>query len=130
MKRNYKSLLAVLGISVVLWSFVPKKPTQDPEKDKLLIELLTYVVNKLHYNPKDINDNFSKSVYKNYLEAIDPSKRFFIESDIKEFAAFETQIDNQINNKDIAFFDLTYNRLMQRMKESKNFYKRFLKNCH
>lgn len=126
MKRNYKSLLAVLGISVVLWSFVPKKPTQDPEKDKLLIELLTYVVNKLHYNPKDINDNFSKSVYKNYLEAIDPSKRFFIESDIKEFAAFETQIDNQINNKDIAFFDLTYNRLMQRMKESKNFYKYIL----
>ena len=126
MKRNYKSLLAVLGISVVLWSFVPKKPPQDPEKDKLLIELLTYVVNKLHYNPKDINDNFSKSVYKNYLEAIDPSKRFFIESDIKEFAAFETQIDNQINNKDIAFFDLTYNRLMQRMKESKNFYKYIL----
>ena len=119
-------MLAVLGISVVLWSFVPKKPPQDPEKDKLLIELLTYVVNKLHYNPKDINDNFSKSVYKNYLEAIDPSKRFFIESDIKEFAAFETQIDNQINNKDIAFFDLTYNRLMQRMKESKNFYKYIL----
>lgn len=126
MKRNYKILLVVLGISVSLWSFVPKTKIEDPEKDKLLIELLTYVINKLHYSPKEINDDFSKSVYKSYLEAIDPSKRFFIESDIKEFAVFENQIDNQINNRDIAFFDLTYNRLMQRMKESKNFYKYIL----
>jgi carboxyl-terminal processing protease len=123
MKRNYKLILVVLGLSITLWSFIPKKQTIDPNKDKTLLDLLTWVIDKGHYSPADINDNFSKDIYKSYLEAIDPSKRFFIQSDITEFAKYETQIDDQIKNKDLTFFDVTYTRLKQRMKESKNFYK-------
>lgn len=123
MKRNYKLILAVLGLSVILWSFIPKKITADPGKDKALIGLLTWVIEQGHYSPAKIDDVFSKGVYKSYLEALDPSKRFFIQSDIDEFNKYETQIDDQIRNRDLTFFDITYKRLMQRMKESKNFYK-------
>lgn len=123
MKRNYKLILVVLGLSISLWSFIPKKQTVDPNKDKILLDLLTWVIDKGHYSPADINDDFSKDIYKSYLEAIDPSKRFFIQSDISEFAKYEIQIDDQIKNKDLTFFDVTYTRLKQRMKESKNFYK-------
>ncbi len=123
MKRNYKLILVVLGLSISLWSFIPKKETVDPNKDKTLLDLLTWVIEKGHYSPTDINDDFSKDIYKSYLEAIDPSKRFFIQSDINEFAKYETQIDDQIKNKDLTFFDVTQTRLKQRMKESKNFYK-------
>lgn len=123
MKRNYKVLLIVLGLSVALWSFMPKEKASDPEKDKMLIELLTFVIEKGHYNPAKIDDTFSKGVYKDYLNALDPSKRFFLQSDIDEFAKYETQIDDQIINKDLTFFDLTYNRLMKRMDESKEYYK-------
>jgi len=123
MKRNYKILLVILALSVGLWSFMPKEKTSDPEKDKMLIELLTFVIEKGHYNPAKIDDTFSKGVYKDYLNALDPSKRFFLQSDIDEFAKYETQIDDQINNKDLTFFDLTYTRLMKRMEESKEYYK-------
>ncbi|MGC4040435.1 MAG: carboxy terminal-processing peptidase [Flavobacterium sp.] len=125
MKRNYKVLLAVLMLSVALlgFSLFPSKKASDPEKDKMLIELLTFVIEKGHYNPAKIDDTFSKGVYKDYLNALDPSKRFFLQSDIDEFAKYETQIDDQIINKDLTFFDLTYNRLMQRMDESKEYYK-------
>jgi carboxyl-terminal processing protease len=125
MKRNYKILLVVLGLSVTLWSFVPKKIT-DPEKDKFLLELLTFVVQKWQYNPADIDDNFSKGVYKSYVTALDPSKRFFLQSDIDEFAKFETQLDDQIKNKDLSFFDLTFDRMKKRMEESKAYYKEVL----
>ncbi|WP_396193785.1 carboxy terminal-processing peptidase [Flavobacterium sp.] len=125
MKRNYKILLVVLALSVALlgFSLFPSKKESDPEKDKLLIELLTFVIEKGHYSPAAIDDNFSKGVYKDYLNALDPSKRFFLQSDIDEFANYETQIDDQILNKDLSFFDLTYTRLMQRMDESKSYYK-------
>lgn len=122
MKRNYKVLLAVLALSIALWGFIPKEKISDPEKDKLLIELLTFVIEKGHYSPSQIDDTFSKGVYKDYLEALDPSKRFFLQSDIDEFSKYETQIDDQINNKDLTFFDLTYNRLIKRMNESKAYY--------
>lgn len=123
MKRNYKILLAVVALSLALWSFIPKVNETDPEKDKLLLELLTFVIEKGHYSPAEIDDTFSKGVYKDYLEALDPSKRFFLQSDINEFAQYETQIDDQIKNKDLAFFELTHSRLMKRMGESKEYYK-------
>jgi carboxyl-terminal processing protease len=129
MKRNYKILLVVVTLSVALGSFMPKqKASTDPEKDKLLLELLTFVIEKGHYNPAAIDDTFSKGVYKDYLNALDPSKRFFLQSDIDEFVKFETELDDQIKNKDLTFFDLTYSRLMQRMEECKSYYKEALAN--
>ena len=115
MKRHYKILLIVVVLSVGLWSFMPKLSVSDPEKDKTLIELLTFVLEKGHYNPAVIDDSFSKQVYTEYINALDPSKRFLLQSDIDEFAKYETRIDDAIRNKDLTFFDLTYNRLVKRM---------------
>lgn len=126
MKRNYKILLVIIALSIGLWSFIPKSSNEDPEKDKLLLELLTFVIERGHYDPAIIDDTFSKGVYKDYIEALDPSKRFFLQSDIAEFAKYETQLDDQIKNKDLSFFELTYNRLMKRIAESKRFYKEIL----
>jgi carboxyl-terminal processing protease len=122
MKRNYKILLLVAALSVAFWSFIPKAKN-DPEKDKVLLELLAFVIERGHYDPAAIDDNFSKGIYKDYIQALDPSKRFFLQSDVDEFAKYEMDIDDQIRNKDLAFFELTYGRLMQRIKESKNYYK-------
>lgn len=126
MKKNYKILLVVVALCVGLWSFMPKSDPDNPEKDKLLLELLTYVLEKGHYSPKTFDDTFSKGVYKDYIDALDPSKRYFLQSDIDEFAKYETKIDDQILNKDLTFFDLTYNRLIQRMKESQDIYEEIL----
>ena len=132
MRRNYKILMVIGVLSLAFLSFVPiekairsftQEKSSDPEKDKMLIELLTFVIEKGHYNPAKIDDTFSKGVYKDFLNALDPSKRFFLQSDIDEFVKYETQIDDEINNKDLTFFDLTYSRLMKRMEESKEYYK-------
>ena len=125
MKRNYKIVLIAVALSIGLWSFIPKT-TEDPEKDKLLLELLTFVIEKGHYDPAVVDDSFSKGVYKDYIEALDPSKRFFLQSDVDEFAKYELQIDDQIKNKDLTFFNLTYDRLVKRLSESKSFYKEIL----
>jgi carboxyl-terminal processing protease len=58
---------------------------------------------KGHYSPATIDDAFSKGVYKDYVQALDPSKRFFLQSDIDEFSKFETELDDQLINKDLTF---------------------------
>lgn len=128
MKRHFKKILLVLVVAIGLWSFMPKSKDGDPEKDKLLLELLTYVIEKGHYNPANIDDTFSKGVYKEYIDALDPSKRFFLQSDIDEFSKYETKIDDQILGRDLTFFNLTYNRLIQRMEESRAYYREILEN--
>ena len=124
MKRNYKIILVVVFLSVTLFAFkMNASKANDPEKDKLLLELLTFVIEKGHYSPAKIDDTFSKGIYKDYIEALDPSKRFFLQSDIDEFSKFELQLDDQLLNKDLSFFNLTYERLMKRMNESTKIYK-------
>ncbi|WP_394759459.1 PDZ domain-containing protein, partial [Flavobacterium sp.] len=122
MKKNYKVIIAVLAISATLWSFMPKT-SSDPEKDKRLLDIITNVLRIGHYDPATIDDNFSKSIYKDYLDALDPSKRFFVQSDIDEFKVYETEIDDMINDRDLTFFNLTYERLKKRMNEAKVVFK-------
>ncbi len=43
-----------------------------------------------------------------------------------EFEKYKFQIDDQINNTDITFFNVVYDRLMERMKDAKNIYKEVL----
>ncbi len=125
MKRNPKILVVLLLMAVASCSFTTKS-FDDPNKDKVLIDLITYVLNQGHYDAKDVNDEFSKGVYKDYLRNLDGSKRFFYASDIEEFGEYEELIDDHIKAKDISFFDLTYQRLMQRSDESREIYKEIL----
>ena len=126
MKKNIKIIAFVAILSAALVSFLPKQEKSDPEKDKALLQLITFVIEKGHYEPKVIDDNFSKSLYKSYINGLDPSKRLFLQSDIDEFSKYETLLDDQIKTQDLSFFDLTYNRLMQRTEESKSYYKNAL----
>jgi carboxyl-terminal processing protease len=126
MKRNYKVILVITVLSAVLWSFIPSEKKSDPEKDKLLLELLTMVLERGHYSPVAIDDAFSKKVYAKYLDGIDPTKRFFLQSDIEEFSKYELQIDDMIKRKDLTFFNLTNSRLLQRMEECRAIYEEVL----
>ncbi|MHC5352601.1 carboxy terminal-processing peptidase [Myroides sp. LJL115] len=126
MKKNFKVILLLLGVSAVLWSFMPKDPKDSPEKDQLLLELVTYLLEQTHYDPAKIDDEFSQNVYKSYLEAIDPMKRYLLQSDVDEFAVYELLIDDMIQLKDLSFFDLTQKRIEQRMAESEQIYQEVL----
>lgn len=125
MKRNYKLLLLVLLLAFASCSFTTKK-FSDPDKDKLLVQLITYVLDQGHFSPKDLNDSFSEQVFDDYLEQLDPFKRYFYVSDIKEFAAYKDKLDDQIKAYDVSFFNLTHERLLQRLEESKQVYKEVL----
>jgi len=125
MKKNFAYGLFALLIAVASCSFTNKSFESD-DKDKLLIDLITYVLAKGHYEPKDIDDNFSVHVFEDFIDVIDPTKRYFLDSDIKEFETQKFQIDDQIKNTDITFFNLVHERLLQRMQEAEIIYKEVL----
>ena len=127
MKRNYKLLLLVLLLAFASCSFTSKK-FDDPNKDKLLIQLVTYMLDQNHFNPQELDDAFSQEIFDEYLEQLDPLKRYFHVSDIHEFEKFKADLDDQIKAYDLSFFNLTYDRYVQRLGESQEIYKEVLKN--
>ncbi len=122
MKRNFGLGFLVIIIAVASCSFTSKS-FETNDKDKLLLDLITYVLERGHYEPKDINDDFSANVFEDFIDIIDPTKRYFLADDIMEFEQYKFQLDDQIKNTDITFFNLVHRRLMERMNDAKSIYK-------
>jgi len=126
MKSNYKIILPILFLAGVLLSFtIKEKP--DPEKDKILLGLISYALTQGHYEPQDLNDDFSKAIFDDFINDLDPTRRFFTKEDIKEFSIYQDKIDDQIRNEDLTFYNVVYARYTRRMQEAKGFYKEILK---
>jgi len=115
-------------ISLVIYFEVSnfKFSSDEPNKDRLLVDLVSYVLDKLHYDPKIINDDFSIKVYDEFIEAIDSQKRFLLESDIEMLSKYRLLIDDQINSSDITFFNTAYEALINRISEVEEFYEEIL----
>ena len=121
--------LIVSGIvSLVIYFEVSnfKFSSDEPNKDRLLIDLVSYVLDKLHYNPKIINDDFSLKVFDDFIDAVDSQKRFFLESDIQILSEYKLLIDDQINSSDITFFNVSYEILKKRISDVEGFYEAIL----
>ena len=125
MKRNFNIFLVSILIAFASCSFTPKS-FDDPDKDKLLMQLITYLLEEGHFEPKAINDDFSEGVYVRFLKQVDPFKNYFYQSDIDDFERFKTEIDDQILNQEVRFFNLVYERLIQRIQDSRAVYSQVL----
>ena len=127
MKFNFLHIVAIVAIILFGFSFSDKK-FSDPNKEKLLIEVVKYVVEKGHYSTLDINDDISEKIYNTYLEQLDAQKRFFLQSDIRQFEKYKFKLDDQLKNQDLTFFNLVYETSRKRINEVKNYYEEIMNN--
>lgn len=97
--------------------FCFNSPKNDDEKMQMIMINVKNALSYLHYSPKPINDAYSREVYDNYFESIDPAKRYFLQSDMEEFAKHKNQLDDYLNNGDLIFYKQTIDRLYQRVDE-------------
>ncbi|MDG1398477.1 MAG: carboxy terminal-processing peptidase [Polaribacter sp.] len=113
---------------LLLNSFILKASTKntfsnaDPEKDKVIIYVLKNVLSRLHFVPKDFNDDLSEQIFTSFIDALDGSKRYFTQEDIKEFSQYKYQIDNQLLEDDLSFYNLVYGRFLEKTKNAKSYY--------
>tara|TARA_B100000963_G_scaffold361955_1_gene401255 strand:- start:53179 stop:55299 length:2121 start_codon:yes stop_codon:yes gene_type:complete len=99
---------------------------QNNEKDKLLIEIISYVIERGHFDPKNIDNEFSEKMFDEFIKNMDGQHRFFLSSDIGNFKKYKYDLDDQIINSKTTFFDIVYNKLIQRQEIVKNFYEEIL----
>ncbi len=125
MKRNYKVLSLLLLLAFASCSFTTKK-FSNPDKDKLLIQIITFVLEQGHFDPIAIDNTFSENLYNHYIKAVDPVKRYFYDSDIKDFEKYKFLLDEQLKNNEITFFDVVHERLLKRIAEGEEIYKEVL----
>ncbi len=108
---KHKKLLIILtaiAVSIVLISLT----TQDDEHKEKLVVNKTYEILKIaHYNPQDLNDEFSQKIYDLYLQSLDYSKLYFTQEQITVLGTYKTLLDDEIKGQTLNFFNLSYELL-------------------
>ena len=73
-----------------------------PEHSKALFITLAYL-EKYHYRKLKLNDSLSAVVFANYIEGLDPSKVFFLQSDLDYFEKYKFQLDDELLAEKLDF---------------------------
>ena len=118
MSKNITTILISFVICFVSCNSISKNFESD-DKDSLVIQLITYVLDQAHYLDIEIGDDFSEKVFYSFLENIDPYKRYLYQSDIDILSKYKYEIDDSFNQPNLEFFNLAYEILIQRINESK-----------
>ena len=125
LRSNY--IFVIFPLLIIGFAITNKK-FSDPNKDRLLMEVVKYVVEKGHYKKISIDDNLSENLYHSFIKQLDSQKRFFLKSDIREFEKYKYLLDDQIKEYDLSFFNLVYQRSKIRIEEAKSYYEELVNN--
>ena len=107
MRIQSSAIIALLGAILTLGTFYPNEEITYEEREAVILHGVINFIKQAHVNPKPIDDDFSKAVFKMYLERVDNGKRFLIKEDIDKLRIDETSIDNQVNARNLDFFDVS-----------------------
>jgi carboxyl-terminal processing protease len=114
--NRYIALLAVLAGFLLIPTPTPAEP-KLAKQDKLVAQLVCEFLKRGHLNQPEIGDEVSRRVFKHFLKGLDPSKLYFLQSDIDEFKKNETELDDQLLAGDIGFAYKVYETFIKRVEE-------------
>jgi carboxyl-terminal processing protease len=91
-----------------------------------LLNTVGVLLEQQHYSPKKINDDFSKKIFKAYLDQLDGDKSIFTAADVSSLKKMETSIDDEIHGATIQFQPAVSAIYEKRVAETMLYYKDIL----
>jgi carboxyl-terminal processing protease len=93
-------------------------PTEQQVKTDIAVNML---LARYHYRKISLNDSLSEVVFDRYLQALDPNHMYFLQSDIRNFEKYRTQLDDAIKEGDLVPAYYIYNVYKRRFLERNAF---------
>ncbi|TAH05099.1 MAG: tail-specific protease [Sphingobacteriales bacterium] len=126
-RRSLPFLLLVLGAAVFIgFRSMGNHTTNPPSKYERILHSVGEVLMQGHYSPKEINDQFSKDIFKKYVVALDQDKSIFLATDIEELKKYETKIDDEVLGAPVAFVPAISTIFTKRVPQAEAIAKEFL----
>lgn len=110
MSKKFLPIFLVLTAASLFIAYSTQgKNEKDNPKSKYakVLRNVGIILEEGHYSPKKIDDNFSKTAFKKFVEDLDNAKNILLQSDIDALKKYETKIDDEIHGAEIkSFFDV------------------------
>ena len=119
-KKTYV-LLSFLSMSLLAFCFCKPMLDTDEEREKLIVKNTRNTLTYLHYKPATVDDKFSENVFNKYLEYIDPSKRFLLQSDYDLFKKDYHNLDDYYKSENLGFYNSTVDTIYKRIADAEKY---------
>ena len=122
------ALLLIATSSFLAFQSQGKTDKDDNPKTRYskVIRNVGVLLEEGHYSPKKIDDDFSKSVFKKFIEDLDGEKNILLSSDIQTFKKFESKIDDEIHGNELESFYAVNEVYLKRLNEVSGLYSNIL----
>jgi carboxyl-terminal processing protease len=123
-RRFFKVVLPLMVMALVImasYTFCHRET-----KEQVLMQIVTQTLNMVHFNPLQINDEFSAKVYDLYIKRMDYTKRFFTKEDLKKFDEYKLKIDDEIKAQSFQFYYVINTTYDNQVKLTQTYYKEIL----
>jgi len=87
------------------------------EQQSLVAKEVVGLIENYNYKKIKLNDSISSLIFDRYIKALDPSKYYFLESDIKEFEANRNTLDDDLRIGDLSAPFYIFNVYLKRYNE-------------
>lgn len=87
------------------------------EQQSLAVRQVVSLIENYNYKHIKLNDSISSIILDRYIKAMDPSKYYFLASDIAEFDKFRTELDDDLRNGDLSAPFYIFNVYLKRYNE-------------
>ncbi|MBK8956344.1 MAG: carboxy terminal-processing peptidase [Saprospiraceae bacterium] len=121
-KRNWFLLLPILLLVFYLSGYCRQPQHEPSSKESHLLKLVYESSQRFHYAPPVVDDAFSEKAYKDFLDNMDPGKRFYTQKDIKQLEKYKKDLDDHFKEGKVEFFDLALQLLDQGISRSQTYY--------
>lgn len=129
-KEMLKKIFAITFTAAVLaCTAEPKaqKPVEGipnikpDEQQSLVTKEVVGLLENYNYKKPKLNDSLSSIIFDRYIKALDPSKYYFLESDIKDFEANRYSLDDDFRIGDLSAPFYIFNVYLKRYNERINY---------
>ena len=94
----------------------------QPDRDEVIASLnIVELLKRHHYSKPPLDDARSAIIYDSYLKLLDPSRSYFLASDIAEFDKWKFQFDDFLKSGDLNPGFTIYKRYLDRVKSRLDF---------
>ncbi len=97
----------VSGLLVFFISLAGVRAQSEGVRQKAIV--LKRMIERNHYSPRPIDDSFSVSLFKAFLNQTDPRRLIFTDGEYKQLLAYSSRLDDELKGTGWAFFDLLIN---------------------
>ncbi|MEM1359389.1 MAG: tail-specific protease, partial [Bacteroidota bacterium] len=123
--RGLYFLFALVILGSLVAAVFPETPPPG-NKESVIIQTMMRTMQRYHFQPMDIDDDFSAKAYDYYLNDLDGGRLLFTQEDIAKFAPSKYQIDDQVNSGTYDFFDQVQEVWIDRLDVTESYFQEAL----